>query len=234
MTNQHVKAEVGAVKALRSGVTAFSSTLRSTAASAVRETASALQQAKDQLEQRRRRLDGCLRVLQAAERALAQCKENCGGLQQAVAAARRDHDLARRQHSAAQKAVQLIETAHRDLARQASAVANVVQDQGSVASSALADLDAKPRKLPDLGLGATIRHGAMIAGVLAQVAVAASDLAPLAGNFAQAVGTGNAFADPSQSHMVERSEEQAKGFAGDQLAEDAKRRNDSIGRGGRA
>ncbi len=151
MSDDLVRAEVNAVRALKLGVERYAEQIRDALRNARREVAAADRKAQEEVERRRSEVQKREHELRQVETALRrQCQENCGRLQQQVAAAAQRLAEAKQPLDRARKAAQLTATAQSELLQALQAIETTVGEHSSVASSALASLDAKLAELPKL------------------------------------------------------------------------------------
>ena len=217
--SSQVTRELQAVHGLKRGITHFAEQVQSAIDGARKEAANADKKAQEAVERRRSELNKRVADQKAAQDALSQCQENCGGLQRAVADAGRRVGEAQGHLDQARKASHLTSQVQKDLAKVSADALASVKEHASVASSALADLDAKLREIGGPGS----------AGLLSTVAVglelvaAVSTFAPVVGNAMQSAGLQNSMADPSLSSMVERQQGEAEDAAGDEILKDRQR-----------
>lgn len=139
----------------------------------------------DEVQNRRRHLDRCRRDLEAAQAALARCTENCSGLERAVRDARARCDEAERRHRDGKRALQLVSDARGDLVAVMQSVEAAVSEHGSIASSALADLDARIEGILRTHSGQAAR--AALAGILVEIAGVTVGLSDTAADAAHAL-----------------------------------------------
>ncbi|RLV47708.1 hypothetical protein D9V37_16295 [Nocardioides mangrovicus] len=142
LTDQ-VKNERPAVKSLRTGVTRFAETMREAMALARKDLAAQRRSAEQSVESRRSQLQRAERELQNAKSALSQCRDNCGPLRARVSALTARTAECKQQLDKSRRAVQLIAQADHDLGGVMRGIESKVAEHSSLASSALADLDAK-------------------------------------------------------------------------------------------
>lgn len=229
MSDDLVKAEVQAVRALKQGVGRYAEQIREASAQARREVAAADRKAREALERRRsevRKREQDLRQVQAA---LRQCREDCGGLRRQGEAAAQRLAEAREALDHARKAAQLTSTAQADLLKTLQNIEASVGEHSSVASSALASLDGKLASLPHFDLGSTV-HG-LLAGtaVSVQVLAATANFDRLVGDAAQAVNVNLPGRDHSVTEMVKHRREQEADYVVMKDAEDKARMNSGEG-----
>lgn len=230
MSDDLVRAEVHAVRNLRKGVSRYSEHVRDAAAQARREVAAADRKAQEAVARRRSELQRREQEFRAAQAALARCRENCGGLQQQVNVAAQRHAQAKEQLDRARKAAQLSAAAQSDLLKVLQTVEAKVGEQSSVASSALANLDAKLAELPHFDLGHTVHNvlGGIVVGV--EITGAAMNLGRVTGNTLAALGVNTPLGDSSISEMREQEDEAAAHYVVNLQYEAEKRSNSGEGK----
>ena len=230
MSDDLVKAEVNAVRALKHGVERYAEQIRDAAGHARREIAAADRRAQDAVE--RRRSDGQKREqeLRQAAAALRQCRENCGGLQQQVEAAAQRLAAAKQLLDRARKAAQLTAAAQSDLLKVLQNTEATVGEHSSVASSALASLDAKLAELPHFGVGHAIHNVAVGTAVGVEIFGATMSLGRVAGNALQAANVNFPIRDESITEMVEHRKDQERDYVIEQDFESKKRMSSGEGR----
>lgn len=228
MSDDLVKAEAQAVRQLRHAVSRYAEQLREVLAQSRREVAMAERNAQDAVAQRVADVRRAEQELQAAQAALAGCQENCGGLARAVNAAQQLVARAKLQLEHARQAAQLLAVAQSDLLKVLQHVEASIGEHSSVASSALASLDAKLSQLPHFDLGAAV-HGLVLgAGVAAGLATSTMDLSKLAGNVSQgAIPTDDQITSISQ--MNDTQTEQGQQQWREVETENVKRRDSGDG-----
>jgi hypothetical protein len=227
--DQHNK-EVHAVRALKKAVGRYAEHLREAISQARREIGAASSKAQEAVEDRRRELQRCEQGLLAAQRALAGCHENCGGLQQQQHVAAQRHAEAKLALERARKASQILTSAQSDMLKVLQTVEAKVGEHSSIASSALADLDAKLVSLSAFDLGRTVQN--ILGGVLAatETSTSAIDLGRVGGNALAAANIITPVRDHSISEMVEHRDEAAQHYVIHQDFETRKRMNSDEGR----
>lgn len=230
MSDDLVRAEVNAVRALKHGVERYADQVRDALGHARREVAAADRRAQEAVERRRSEVQKREHELRQAEAALRQCQENCGALQQHVAAASRRLAEAKQSLDRARRAAQLTATAQAELLKVLQTTEATVGEHSSVASSALAALDAKLADLPKLGISHAIHNLAVGTAVGVEIMGATMNLSPTVGNAFQAVGVSNPLADPSITEMVERQKDQERDYVIEQDYEAKKRMSSEEGR----
>lgn len=230
MSDDLVRAEVHAVRNLRKGVSRYSEHVRDAAAQARREVAAADRKAQEAVARRRSELQRREQEFRAAQAALARCRENCGGLQQQVNVAAQRHAQANGQLGLARKAAQLTAAAQSDLLKVLQTVEGKVGEQSSVASSALARLDAKLAELPHFDLGHSVHNvlGGIVVG--AEIVGATMNLGRVTGNALAAFDVNTPVRDKSISEMVEHQDESAAHYVVNLQHEAEKRSNSGDGK----
>ena len=203
-----MKVEAHAVRSLRTGVVRYAESIQRVNSQARGRAGAAARNANQAVDRRRDEYQKRSAELKRAQQALSSCQENCGGLQREVAAASERLGAARASLDRARQAAQLAGEAQRDLIRVLQTVDSKVNEHSSVASSALADLDAKLAALPHVGVADTLRGLAVGVATFARVATAIPDAAHLVGNAAAATGHDNPFANSSLSEMRQESSAQ--------------------------
>jgi len=220
-----VKAEVRAARALKQGVGRYAEQIRGAAAQARREIAAADRKAQEALERRRSEVRKREQELRQAQAALRQCRQDCGGLRrQAEAAAQRLAD-ASQALGRARKAAQLTATAQSDLLKTLQNIEAAVGEHSSVASSALASLDSKLASLPHFDLGSAAHDLLAGTAVTVEVLAAVSSFGRLAGDAAQAVNVNFPIRDHSVAEMAEHQRDQEADYVIKKDAEDQERMN---------
>lgn len=225
MSDDLVKNDVQATRELRKAVERYAEVIRGAASRAKREMAEAERRASEELAARQKRLARAEAELRATLAALAGCRENCGGLQRAVAQAEQRVAETRNLVQLAQRAARTCCDAHGELARALGPVEEKVADTGSLASSALATLEGRIASL-DHGHH-YVRDAVVTAGLLGSVFTTnGHDI----GNALSAAGVSNPLGDPSLSSLQERQEESGKDGVADRLLEARKRSSDDLGK----
>lgn len=230
MTDDLVRAEVKALHALKHGVERYAEQIRDALANARRELAAADRKAQEAVERRRSEAQKHEHELRQAEVALRHCQENCGGLQQQVAAAAQRLAEAKQLLDRARKAAQMTATAQSDLLKVLQTTEATVGEHSSVASSALASLDAKLAELPKFGVGNAIHNLAVGTAVSVEILGATMNLGRVAGNALQAANVNIPLRDHSITEMVEHRQDQERDFVINQDFESKKRMNSGEGR----
>lgn len=230
MSDDLVRAEVHAVRDLRQGVSRYAEHIRDAAAQARREVAAADRKAQEAVERRRSQLQCREQEFRVAQAALAQCRENCGGLEQEVNVAGQRHAEAAGLLDRARKAAQLTAAAQSDLLKVLQTVEGKVGEQSSVASSALARLDAKLAELPHFDLGHAVHNG--LGGIVVGVEImgATMNLGRVTGNALAAFDVNTPVRDHSISEMVEHQDESAAQYVVNLQHEAEKRSNSGEGK----
>ena len=224
-----VKAEVHAVRALKHGIERYAEQVRDAAAHARREIAEADRKTQDAVERRRSEMRKREQDLRQVEATLRQCHENCGELQQQVRQASQRLAQAKQMVDRATKAAQLTATAQSDLLKTLNNIEATIGENSSVASSALASLDAKLAALPHLGVGQATRSFA--AGIVGAVEIvgASMNVGRVAGNALQAANVNFPIRDTTISEAVEHQREQEVDYVIKKDLEAKKRMNSGDG-----
>lgn len=230
MSDDLVKAEVSAVRALKHGIGRYAEQVRDAATEARRDIAAADSRAQEAVERRRSEVQKREQDLRQAETALRHCQENCGGLQQQVQAASRRLAEAKQLLERARKAAQVTATAQSDLLRVLQTIEATVGDHSSVASSALASLDSKLAELPHFGVGSAIHSLAVGTAVGVEIFGATMSLGRVAGNALQVANVNFPIHDESISEMVEHRKDQERAYVIEQEFEAKKRMSSDEGR----
>lgn len=166
MSGDVVRNEANAVKALKSGVERYTQMIQAAIAQARRELMTVERRAQQAVDQRRAALRRAERELQAAKAALSgSTEENRRHLEQQVRTATQWHGEARQQMDRARRAEQQVASARTELMSVLQSTEAAVGEHSSVASSALANLEAKLQSLPAHGFLSTT------AGMVARAAV---------------------------------------------------------------
>jgi hypothetical protein len=239
-----VRAEAHAARALRHGVERYAEHIRGTAAHARREVAAADRNAQEAVERCRSELRHREEELKRAQAALTQClrspRSDCSRLRQQADAAAQRHTEARQRLERARQAAQITSGAQSDLIKALQAVGATVGEHSSVASSALASLDAKLAGLPRLDADNALSSARLAvnaapkssgwlhqiaaeAVVTAEVLGASLNLGPVAGDAGAAVNVNLPARDHSITEMAERQTQQEIDYAGERAAEEAER-----------
>lgn len=223
MSDDRVRAEANAVRALKTGVERYAEQVRVAVGHARREVAAADRQAREAVERRRSEVQKREQELRHAEEMRRQCKENCGGHRQRVASCTQGLAAAKQSFDRARKAAQLTATAQSDLLKILQTTEATVAQHSSVASSALASLDAKLAELPKFGVGHAVHN--MAAGTVVGVEIfgATMDLGRLAGNALQAANITIPLRDVTITEMVGHREDQERDHVIKQDFESTKR-----------
>ena len=181
-----VKADVRAVRALRSGVARYADQLRASAAAARRDIAAAEAACEEATEQRRTHATRASLDL-AALREAARRPDGQQRTQDPRAIAQAEQRLARAEHDLAQAraASRAVSTTASELAKVLQAVDATVYEHSSATASMLASLDGKLSEITGGGVAAFVRGTVTSIGVAAELAVASADLSQLAGNVSQ-------------------------------------------------
>lgn len=201
-----------AVRALKHGVERYAEHVRDALGQARRDMAAADRKANEAVEGRRTEMQRCERNFREAEAALRQCQENCGGVQRQVAEAAQRHAEAKQGYDKARKAAQITATAQSELAKAGQTVESAVGQHSSVASSALASLDAKLADLPKFGLGDAVHSALATTAVTAEVLAHTVGFGRIAGNALQAANINNSFKEDSITEMVEHRQDQERDY----------------------
>lgn len=229
MTDDLVRAEVNAVRALKHGVGRYAEQIRDELGHARREMAAADRKAQEAVERRRSEAQKREQELRQAEAALRQCQENCGGMQQQVASAAQRLAEAKQLLDRARKGAQLTATAQSELLKVLQTTEATVGQHSSVASSALASLDAKLAELLKLGVGHAIHSLVVGAAVTVEIVGATINLGRTAGNALQAANLNIPLRDHSVTEMVEHRQEQERDYVIEQDFESKKRMSSGEG-----
>lgn len=230
MSDDLVKAEVHAVRALKHGIGRYAQQVRDAAARARREIAATDRKAQETVERRRSEMRKREQDLRRAEATLRQCRENCGGLQQQVQAASQRLADAQQLLDRATKAAHLTATAQSDLLKTLNNIEATIGEHSSVASSALASLDGKLAALQDFGVGQAMRS--LAAGTVAAVEIfgASMNLGRVAGDALQAANVNFPIRDKTISEAVEHQREQEVDYVIKNDPDAEKRMNSGDGR----
>ena len=220
MTDDLVKTEVHAVRALRHAVARYAEQLREVIAHARREAAAADTRAQEALSGRRSELRRREAELKVALAALARCRENCGGLRQQVSAAERRCAQARQLLEHARRAAGLTAGARSDLVKAMATIEAVVGEHSSISSAALASLDAKLAALPHGSLGQAARNFAAGTIIGVKVATAAMDASRIGADAAAAFNVNLPPRDTGIAQLVEHQQEQQVDYVIDKPDED--------------
>lgn len=223
MSDDLVRAEVNAVRALKHGVERYAEQIRDALGHARREVAAADCKVQGAVEHRRSVAQKREQDLRLAEAALRQCQDNCGGLHQQVAAAAQRLAEAKQLLDRARKAAQLTATAQSELLKVLQATEATVGEHSSVAASALASLDAKLAQLPKFGVGHAIHNLAVGTAVGAEILGATVNLGRMTGDALQAANVNVPLRDHSITEMVEHRREQERDYVNEQDFESKKR-----------
>jgi len=219
-----VKAEAHAVRALRHAVGRYAEQIREAVVGARREVTAADRRAHEAAEHRRSEFQRREQELKAAQAALAQCLRasgpDCDGLRQQVSAAAQRHAEARQSLDRARKAAQTTAAAQSDLVKVLQAVEATIGEHSSIASSALASLDAKLAELPHPGIGHTLQGIAAGALVGAEIAIAGMDLSRIGGDAAAPFNVNPPVRDHSISQAAEHQAVQELFYLAEKNAED--------------
>lgn len=229
MSDDLVKAEVQAVRALKQGVGRYAEQIRGASAQARREIAAADRKTQEALERRRsevRKREQELRQLQAA---LRQCREDCGGLRRQAETAAQRLAEAGQALDRARKAAQLTATAQTDLLKTLQNIEATVGEHSSVASSALASLDSQLASLPHFDLGSAVHDLLAGTAVSVETVAAVASFGRLAGDAAHAVNVNFPIRDHSVAEMVEHRKDQEADYVIKKDTEDQDRMNSGEG-----
>lgn len=181
-----VKAEVRAVRDLRTGINSYAEQLREAITSARREMAAVLANAEQEVERRRRTHLRAQQELQAAQEALRRATDEAvAACRAAVAAAQARESEARQRLEAARRAHRRLGEVSRDLLRVFQHADGAVSQHGSASSSILASLDSKLGEITRGGLAARAKSAITTVGVVAEVAITVMDVSKAAGNVSQ-------------------------------------------------
>ena len=230
MSDDLVKAEVNAVRALNLGIGRYAEQIRDAAGHARREIAAADRKVQEAVERRRSEVQKREQDLRQAEAALRQCRENCGGLQQQVTAATQRLAEAKQLLERARKAAELTATAQSDLLKVLQNTEATVGEHSSVASSALASLEAKLAELPHFGVGHAIHNLAVGTAVGVEISGATISVGRVAGNALHAANVNFPLHDESITEMVEHRNDQERNYVIEQDFESKKRMSSGEGR----
>lgn len=212
MSNDLVRAEASAVRALKQGIERYTAQIRDALGQARREMAAADRKAQEAVEHRRSEARKREQDLRRAEAALRQCQENCGGPQHEVSAAAQRLAEAQQLLDRARKAALLTASAQSELLKVLQTTEATVGEHSSVASSALASLNAKLASLPNFGAGHAIHNLAVGTAVGVEIFGATMNLGRVAGNALQAVNVDIPLRDHSIAEMVEHRKEQERDY----------------------
>jgi hypothetical protein len=212
MSDDLVRAEVNAVRALKSGVGRYAEQIRDALGHTRREIAAADRKAQEAVERRRSEAQKREQELRQAEAALRQCQENCGGLRQQVTAAAQRLAESKLLLDRARKAAQLTATAQSDLLTVLQNTEATVGEHSSVASSALAGLDAKLAELPKFGVGHAIHNAAVGTVVGIEIFDATMNLGRMTGDALHAANVNMPLRDNSITDMVEHRQDQERDY----------------------
>lgn len=212
MSDDLVRAEVRAVRALKHGIGRYSEQIRDACDRARRETAAAALKAQEAVDQRRSEAKKREQELRGAEAALRACSENCGGLQQQVHAAARRLAEAELRLGLARKAAHLTATAQSDLLGVLQTVSATVSENTSVASSALTYLDRKLEEYPNVGLAHTVHKAAAGLVVTVEFLDAMTNFGRVTGNALRAIDIASPVGDDSLVEMVQNDQEQERNY----------------------
>ncbi|MDZ5446899.1 hypothetical protein U2F26_29930 [Micromonospora sp. 4G57] len=229
MSDDLVKAEVIAVRALKQGVARYAEQIREASGHARREIAAANRKAEEAVERRRSEVQKREQELRQAEAALRQCQENCDRLQQQVKVAAQRLAEAKQLLDRARKAAQLTATAQSDLLKVLQNIEATIGEHSSVASSALASLDAKLAELPHFGVGHAIHNLAVDTAIGMEIVGATMSLGRVAGDALQAASVDFPIRDQSITEMVEHRKDQERDYVIEQDFESKKRMNSGEG-----
>jgi hypothetical protein len=181
-----VKAEVQAVRELKTAVTRYSQQLREAAAAARREMSAAEANARDAVDQRRSQVNRATQELQQAQEALRRTPEvRRDEFRRAVVAAEHRARQAQQGLAQARKAGQVLSTASSELLKTLQMAEASVAEQSSAAARILASLDGKLAEITGGGVGSFVRNTVTSIGVAAEIAIATVDVSKLAGNVSQ-------------------------------------------------
>jgi hypothetical protein len=188
-------AEVKAIRNLRKAVIRYAEQMREATAAARHDAAAPVKRTAANLQQRKNHLERAIHELQQAQVALAACRDprQLAALQRAVTVAQAHADEARQFHAYAQKAARIAETAQSDLLKTMQALETIVGEHSSVSSSALASLEDRLAEIDMRGsVGKEISRGLKeisrglkVAGVTAEVVIAAHSFANIVGDASQ-------------------------------------------------
>jgi len=230
MSDDAVRAEVNAVRALRQGVDRYAEQIRDALGHARREVAAADRIAQEAVERRRSEAQRREQEFRRADAALRQCQENCAGAQRQAASAAERLAEAKHHLERARKAAQLTASAQSDLLRVLQTIEASVGEHSSVASSALANLDAKLAALPKFGLSHAIHNAAVGTAVGVEMFGATMNLGRITGDTLQAANLNTPLRDHSITEMVEHREEQERDYVVEQDFESKRRMSSEEGR----
>ena len=225
MSDDVVKAEVHAVRALKHGIERYAEHIRDAAAKARREMAAADQKAQAAVERRRAETRKREQEVRQAEAALRQCRENCGGLQQQARKAAERLAEAKRSLERARKAAALTASAQSDLLKALISAEATVADHSSVASSALATLEAKLTQLPAGGPHRALHNTVVGLAVSGEIVGASLNLGRVAGNTLHAFNVNVPIGDATTAEMVEHDRDQEVEYKFSRDFEEQKRLN---------
>ncbi len=230
MSDDLVRTEVNAVRALNHGIGRYAEQIRDAAGHARLEIAVVDRKVQEAVEHRRSELQKREQYLRQVVAALRQCRENCGELQQQVKAAELRLVEAKQLLERARKAAQLTTTAQSDLLKVLQNTEAAVGEHSSVASSALASLDAKLAELPHFGVGQALHNLAVSTAVTVEVIGATISVGRVVGNALHTANVNLPLQDESITEMVEHRDDQERSYVIEQDFESRKRTSSGEGR----
>lgn len=172
-----IRAQVEAVERVGQAVRSFADQIQQVIVAAHTQMKQKSVYARAEVQHRRQAVEGARRATAQAEMALARCRENCGGLMQAVATARSQQAKAEQSLARAQQASQMVEQASLALNSATRAVERTVSDHSHAAVGACLELSQRLRNyLNSSEFGA---NTIALAGVISAVATAGAGVAVL-------------------------------------------------------
>lgn len=223
MTADDIKNEASAVKTLGQAIARYAEQVRDAGSDARRDMAAIERSARDEVERRRAQLKQRELRVDSARAALRSGNDESGRLRAALRAAEQARAEAAKSLGSARKASTLLASAQSDLAKALQQSERVVGEHSSVASSALASLEARLSEITGPGHAGFLRGVAIGVSVAFKAATAAPDLAPVAGDFAAALGHENPFQHTSVAELREDVANQEIGLWADGQVEHLKR-----------
>lgn len=230
MSEQHVK-EAEAVKTLKHGIERYAHQVREASSQARREMADLEHKVVDQVQRRHSELLRAERDLRSAQQALAKCRENCSDLQRQFAQACQHEREARKRYEQSRRAQSVVTQARSDLFHVLQRAESTVAENSSVASSALATLDAKLAELPHLSLGGAARGAVLTIATVARLTTPIPDATHLVGNALAGIGIPNVAANSSLREYADEAAAQLLGKYGDDELERLRQANLRLGTG---
>lgn len=214
MADHTVRNEVNAVRSLMTGITRYSEQIRAAVASARNDLRAAQTQAEDTVGRRRKGVQRAERQVAEARDAVANVQDERGRAQaeQRLRAAMQWLGETKQAAYQAQRAVQTIATIRSEIVGVLQAAEHAVAEQSSIASSALASLDAKLRELPHMDLGRSVQH-AVAGGLIGMEMFGASmNLGRIGSNALAAGGINPPLRDTSITQLVERDQQEDEDY----------------------